>query len=143
VDYFFDGSDAAAQIEGAEILTVAFDEPEMVTGFTVSNLYDWGIIQIEVGSYVIDGNDYGEFVAENSDGTLTVDLGSVEASSISFSATGDWSWFGDNGFTLASITTEPDSVTAVPELDPGALPGAIAILVGSAVVVRGRRRVEA
>jgi hypothetical protein len=143
VDYYDLGS-AEQQIEGSEVLTVEFDELVEVTELSVTNLYDWGIIQVEVGSYTIDG-DTTEFTGTSSDGTLTVPVDGVQTTSISFRASGDWFSLTDNGFTLESITFSSlsNEVGEVPELDPNAAPAAVALVVGSTMVLRERRRSQA
>ncbi|MDD9937247.1 MAG: hypothetical protein OXT09_26800, partial [Myxococcales bacterium] len=106
-------------------LTIEFDQVVDVEELTVTNLYDWGIIQIEVGTYTVDG-EVTEFTAESSNGTLTVPVDAQPTTTISFRASGDWSGWLDNGFTLESISfSSVDSVSAVPELDPNAAPAAV------------------
>ncbi len=135
-----DGWAAGEQIEGEEVLTIEFDQVVDVEELTVTNLYDWGIIQIEVGTYTVDG-EVTEFTAESSNGTLTVPVDAQPTTTISFRASGDWSGWLDNGFTLESISfSAVDSVSAVPELDPNAAPAAVAFVVGSALLLSERRR---
>lgn len=139
---FGDGWAASRQIEGVELLTLTFDDLVTVTELSVANLFDWGCIQIEVGSYTINGETL-DFEANSWTGKLTVPVDAAPTNQIVFRAVGDWSGWTDNGFTLASITLGSGGVTSVPELDPGALPGAIAVTVGGALVLTERRRARA
>lgn len=129
------------QIEGEEILTVEFDQLVDVSELTVTNLYDWGAVRIEVGTYTIDETTT-EFTAENQDGTLTVPVAATPTTTISFRADQGWSWLGPQGFTLESISFSAtgDEVAAAPELDPNAASGAGALLLGTALLVSERRR---
>jgi hypothetical protein len=140
IDYRDSGS-AEQQIEGVEVLTLQFDTLVDITQLTVTNLYDWGMIQVEVGTYTLDGQST-TFEAQNQAGTLTVPVDAAPATTITFRAQGGWSWFGDNGFTLESITFETPggSVAAAPELDPNVASSAVAIAVGTTLLVNERRR---
>jgi hypothetical protein len=139
---FNDRGASAQQIEGVEVLTLQFNALVDVTQLTVSNLYDWGIIQIEVGTYTLNGQTTA-FQATNLAGTLTVPVDAAPTTTISFRAQDGWSWFGDNGFTLRSVTFDVAGgavAASAPELDPNLASSAIATMVGSTLLVSERRR---
>ena len=130
---------ANVQIEGVEVLTVSFDEFVIIEDIFLTNLYDWGAIQIEVGEYTLEGEDPEQFVAENWYGDKQVSVNSGPIKSITFKAVGDWSGFADSGFSVEKITFSLAGVS-VPELDPTGAGSAFALIFGGAIVLMGRRR---
>jgi hypothetical protein len=145
-----DGYWAGRQIQGDEVLSIEFDEPQEVTEFTVTNLFNWVegefALQIEEGEFVINQGEVdefsGEFTATDTYGKFSFDLTSISAasavSSFSFNAKGAWTNVFDSGLTLASITTN-----TVPEPDSGGLLVVMMVLIGSTLVVSERRRARA
>jgi hypothetical protein len=139
IDYRDIGA-AERQIEGVEVLTVTFDQEVTDDQLYITNLFDWGAIQIEVGTYEVNG-DTAQFVADSSTGQLTVDVNAGPTNSISFRAQNGWSSWLDSGFTLGGISFNSDSPAAsVPELDPNAGSSALAMLLGGVLVIGGMRR---
>lgn len=144
-----DGSSwTAQQIEGAEVLTIGFDEAVTIDEVYVTSLYEWGVFGIvwqdESGSFYyndIYGNAQGgSFNADTWTGDQAVAVDSAATQSISFVAQGDWSNWQSNEFSIAGLSFTAANTATVPELDSNATHSALTLLLGASLVLAGRRR---